>query len=53
MVNFFASTGVAVGLGVALGDEEMGAGVALTMFPNSYFTRIIGFEKVNPASSIT
>ena len=44
MVNFFATTGVTDGVGVAgavgvaVGDGVIGAGVALTVFPNSYFT---------------
>ena len=38
IVNFFATTGVAGAVGVAVGDGVTGAGVALTVFPNSNFT---------------
>ena len=66
MVNFFTTLGVGVGdalgvtegvgvgdaLGIAVGVGATGTGVASSMFPNSYFTRITGFEKVNPDISI-
>ena len=68
MVNFFTTFGVGVGvadalgvtegvgvadaLGIAVGVDVTGTGVASTVFPNSYFTRITGFEKVNPEISI-